>query len=205
MTKNIFLLVCVLMYSNIFGQSKSAEVFMKSLQQKFNQISDLKADFSQKIISSSRIRGTELSGKFYYKKSGKYRIEVNDKILFSDGIAIYNLDNKLLRVVISPLDESTSAFSIEKIIYEFPKTCILSYTDEGNSKIIEMMPKNSGLSFKKISLHVNSENLPQKIQVIDLAENQTTIELGRLIINSNVPESKFVFTAQKGLEIVDLR
>jgi outer membrane lipoprotein-sorting protein len=205
MIRKISILVFFVILSNLYGQNNSAQSFINSLQQKFKTITDLKADFAQKIIPSSALQGVNLSGKFYYRQNGKYRIEVNKKTLLCDGNSVFNIDDKMKKVVISPLDETSSLFSIDKIIYEFPRKCNLFFTDENNLKTIEMLPKDGLLPFKKAFLQINSANLIQKIRIIDLADNQTIIELEGIIINSNIPESKFVFSEQKGFEIVDLR
>lgn len=204
--KKLFLFFLVLFsFQNFTSQDKVPNALLTSIQKKFGLINYLYADFSQRIISLNNFSKNDLSGKFYYKKDGSFRIELKNKILINDGKNIYNIDNKTSRVVISYADDASSAFSLEKIVFEYPKKCKIFSLEGNGEKILEMISRDNSLSFKKVFLYTHAENFPTKIKIIDLADNQTIIELKNVVINSPVPESKFTFTEKKGYEIIDLR
>ena len=61
----------------VTAQSKPADVLAK-LQHKFNNVSDFSSDFKESGKGS-------LSGKFYYKKKSKFRLELKTMNIASDG------------------------------------------------------------------------------------------------------------------------
>ena len=72
---------------------------VNKLQETFDNISYMQADFSQ--ISESN---NSISGKFYFAKENKYRIELPNNIIISDGQSIWNHDIKTKKVIISNID-----------------------------------------------------------------------------------------------------
>ncbi|GAB4127918.1 MAG: hypothetical protein Fur0015_01580 [Ignavibacteriales bacterium] len=203
--KKIFLIIFLLFSYASFSQDKSAVDLLNSIQKKFNSFNYLSADFSQRIIASNNFRGTELAGKFYYKKDGAYRIEIKNRVLLNDGKNIYNIDNRLSRVVISNIDDAASSFSLQKIVFEYPKKCKVILLEEDGAKILEMSSNDNSLSFKKVFLYTKEDNIPSEVKIIDLAGNQTIIRLNNIVINAIIPATKFIYNEMKGFEIVDLR
>jgi len=78
----------------LFFSSQNMDVVDK-LQEKFLGVETLKADFLQSTSS-----GTSISGKFYFKKKNKHRIELDNNIIISDGKTIWNNNLERKKVVI---------------------------------------------------------------------------------------------------------
>lgn len=188
-----------------YSQNESAKTVLEKVQSKFNSMIDMKSDFYQSIKYTSAGSEYSLKGKFYYKKKSKFRIEINNKILLNDGKSIYNIDKSAKRVVISPINDASAGFSIDRIVNEYPKKCSVRLITENKKEFIELIPKSNDLPFNKVRLFVSDQNMVEKFVIIDLSNDQTTIQLNNLIVNSNIPNSSFIFTEQSGYEIIDLR
>ncbi len=83
--------------------SQSAESVLKSLQNKFDSITDLSADVTQKSNGKS-----SLSGKMYFKKENNLRIEFGNQTIVADGKTSWNYNKKDKKVIISDYDEAGS-------------------------------------------------------------------------------------------------
>ena len=91
----ILISLLVLFYS-IVGFAQSAESVLKSLQNKFDSISDLSADVNQKSNGKS-----SLSGKLFFKKENKLRMEFGNQTIIADGTTSWNYNKKDKKVIIS--------------------------------------------------------------------------------------------------------
>jgi chaperone LolA len=180
---------------------ESGEQLVKSLQNKFNSISDLSADFRQ--TSNGKV---VLAGKFFYGKGNKMRLELKNLIIVSDNKTSWNYNKKGKKVIISNYDPSDpSIISLEKIINDYPSRCTLTLEKNGSLNVLNLIPSKSGLSFKNAKIHIGSDNLIQKISLTDKNNNNIEVEFSNYQLNKNLNSSTFTFTAPKGSKIIDLR
>lgn len=202
MIKILLILMLLLNSSEIFSQNESADLIIKKIQSKFLSIEDLKADFSQKVNGNSNY---ELNGKFFYKKKKGYRLEVLNKVLLNDGNSIYNIDNSQKKIVISPIDEGTTSFSIDKIINQYPADCNARKINESAFNIVELNPKSASVPFSKLQIYYSNDYMINKFVLTDFSNLKTEIELKNVIINSNLSNTYFNFNRRSDFEIIDLR
>lgn len=199
--KKIIISALVLVFSSIsFTQSDAASV-LRELQNKYNSISDLSVDYSQRAGGK-----VVLSGKIFFKKENKYRIENKNQIIGSDGVSAWNYNASQKKYVVTNYDgENNSIYSINYLVYQLPNECLLSARSEGNSVVLELKPKSSNLDFKKIELWINSEKLIEKIVLNDFNNNTNEISLSNYKLNQKISDSLFSFNPPEGTKIIDLR
>ncbi|GMU95177.1 LolA family protein [Ignavibacterium album] len=199
--KKIIILFLVLMFSSISISQSDAASVLRELQNKYNSISDLSVDYMQKADGK-----VVLSGKIFFKKENKYRIENKNQIIGSDGVSAWNYNTSKKKYVITNYDgESNSIYSINYLVYQLPNECLLSTRSEGNSVVLELKPKTANLDFKKIDLWINSEKLIVKIVLSDLNNNSSEISLNNYRLNQKISDSLFSFNPPEGTKIIDLR
>ncbi|MGE5859653.1 MAG: LolA family protein, partial [Ignavibacteria bacterium] len=110
------LALSVFMLFTAYGDTQNAGSILKSVQEKFNNINDLSADFARYSGGSEK-----LSGKLFYKKENKVRLELKNSTIVSDGETNWNYSKSGNKVVISEFDDSDpSALSLPKILYKYP-------------------------------------------------------------------------------------
>ncbi|MHB1686495.1 MAG: LolA family protein [Ignavibacteriaceae bacterium] len=199
--KKIFaaIIILILFTQSSFSENKG-EQLLKSLQEKFNSISNITADFKQ-IVNGK----VNLAGKFYFEKNNKLRLELKNLIIVSDGITNWSYNKRENKVVISNYDsENPPLFSIDKFIETYPSQCKVSSINEDGKEVLILTAKNSSMNFKTVKIWLNGENLIEKL-LIDSGGKTVEMTFTGYKTNQKNNGSKFTFTPPKGSAIVDLR
>ena len=184
----------------VTAQSDPGEL-MQSVQEKFNALTDLSANFTQSVNGS-----TNLTGKVYYKKNDKIRFELAKILIVSDGETNWNYNKKENKVIISSYDEEDAGLlSIERIIFEYPEECELSTYMVENQEVFMLVPQTSTFSFNSVKLWINDDNLIFRVLIDDPAAGLVQIDLTNYSVDKNLPDSKFTFTPPEGSKVIDLR
>jgi len=201
-------LLSVLFFLPILIYPQDVDKLLNDIQTKFQSIHDLEADFSQTAMHDTETKAFESSGKFYYKKVNKFRVELGSQTIVSDDKSLWNYNESQNRVIVNNVADDPSAFSMEKYIMEYPSQCDVSIIKESNRKnkqAILLEPKGLALEFNSIKLWANKEFVVNKIQIVDLNGMIITIMLKEIKINQNIEDSKFTFIPPKGSQVIDLR
>ena len=196
---SLFFVLLTFLCSCVLAQDNSDEV-LKSLRSKYDSINSLTVDFSK----SSGTNGA-FSGKLYLKKENKFRLELKNNTIITDGNSIWNYDKKQKKVIINYYDESDpSEFSLHSFINDYPSKCTVSSGKEGEYETLTLVPKTSGLNFKSAKLYIDNDNLVDKV-IIDNDSVKSTIVLSGYKLNPDIPDSEFTFSSPKGIKVIDLR
>lgn len=190
----------ILFYSTVaFGQS--AESVLKTLQNKFDSISDLSADVTQSTNGKS-----SLSGKLFFKKNNKIRIEIGNQTIVADGTTSWNYNKKEKKVIISDYDENGAGLlSINYLVYEYPKECDLSLSSESGKTLLLLKPKSKKNNLGEVKLFINDENLIDKTMISNQSTGTMEVKFLNYKLNQNLSDSKFTFSTPEGTTVVDLR
>ena len=183
----------------IFLQVEDQSVVEK-LQEKFESINYLQADFNQSAGSQN-----SLIGKFYFKKENNYRIELSSNTIISDGFSIWNIDKKRKKVIISNLDEDPLAFSLSDYIYNYPAKCEVTEETTSDGYVLNLSGKNTDLNFKTAKLSVNQDYLIEKISVTDFGGNTFVLKFSNIKINDAINNLLFIYKDDGNEKIIDLR
>ena len=196
----IIISLLVFFYTSI-GFAQSAELVLKALQNKFDSITDLSTDVSQKSNGKS-----SLSGKMYFKKDNNLRIEFGNQTIVADGKTSWNYNKKDKKVIISDYDEAGSGLlSINYLVYQYPSECDLSLSSEGSKQILILKPKSNKNNLGEVKLDITKENLIDKAVISNPASGTMEVSFTNYKLNQNLSDSKFSFTAPEGTTVVDLR
>jgi outer membrane lipoprotein-sorting protein len=188
-----------LLFIFIFVQNDGNEIISK-LQNKFEQINYLSADFAQSVPGSN-----SLIGKFYFSKTNNYRIELQNNIIISDGITIWNHDINRKKVIISSVENDPLAFSLSEYIYNYPQKCKIKQDRIEEETVLILSEADSELNFETVKLWINNEFLITRIDVKDFGGNNYSLLFDKLIINEKIDDSKFKFKENSNLKVLDLR
>ena len=196
----IIVSLLVLLYSTI-GFTQNAESVLKSLQNKFDSITDLTIDVTQKSNGTS-----SLSGKMFFKKENNLRIEFGNQTIVADGKTSWNYNKKDKKVIISDYDEAGSGLlSINYLVYQYPSECDLSLSSEGSKQILNLKPKSKKDNLGEVKLYITKEKLIDKVVISNPATGTIEVSFSNYKLNQNLSDSKFSFIAPEGTTVVDLR
>lgn len=189
-----------LIYSTL-GFAQSAESVLKSLQDKFDSITDLSVDVTQNSNGKS-----SLNGKMYFKKENNLRIEIGNQTIVADGKTSWNYNKKDKKVIISDYDEEGAGLlSINYLIYQYPSECDLSLSSEGSKQILILKPRSKKNNLGEVKLYITKDNLIDKAVIQNQAAGTMEVSFSNYKLNQKISDSKFSFTAPEGTTVVDLR
>jgi len=195
----------VLLAASVSLPQGNAGDVIKKMQQKFNSVNDLSADFKQTAASGG------LSGKFYFKKKDRFRIELKSLIITGDGKNTWNYNVKTKKYIVNNFDPNDpSNLSLNRFVYDYPAKCGVSIAGSemaGGSEctVIELKPKSGELNFKKAKLWKDGQDLIRKIMFEESGGTVITVELSNIKLNQKLPDSKFTLTPPEGSKVIDLR
>ena len=190
----------ILFYSTV-SFTQSAESVLKSLQSKFDSITDLSADVTQKSNGKS-----SLSGKLFFKKENNLRLELGNQTIIADGTTSWNYNKKDKKVIISNYDENGAGLlSINYLVYDYPKNCDLSLSSEGSKTVLILNPKSKKNSLGEVKLVISKDNLIEKTYITNQSAGTMEVNFSNYKLNQNLSDSKFTFTAPEGTTVVDIR
>ena len=175
---------------------------LENIQEKFDKINNLSAEFKQTTNGKALLTGTLL-----LKKDDKLRIEFKHSILVSDGKTNWSYNKKENKVIISNNKESNaSPLSLKKIIYDYPKECSISSESIDGCSVLVLIPnQSSSIGYNLIKIWPSSDNLINKVVLKDNADNLIQIEFFKYKLNQKVLDSKFIFNPPEGSKVIDLR
>ncbi|PKL87875.1 MAG: hypothetical protein CVV23_13240 [Ignavibacteriae bacterium HGW-Ignavibacteriae-2] len=200
---SILFFVVLIVSTSLYAQD--AQKTISKIQKKYKSIKNLNADFYQSMVDKNEETIFELSGKFYYAPGGKFKIDLQDRLIISDGKSIWNVDNILERVIISNVDNKTNTFSLEKFIFEIPDECDAELVEnELNSTSIVFTPQGN-LGFKNAKITVDKSLIINIAVITDLSGNTISFGLSNVKTNTTMSKDSFNYVAPKGIEIIDLR
>ena len=185
-----------------FNFDDAGEKLLKNLQDKFDKVKNLSADFKQSTNGKAL-----LTGKFFFKKEDKLRIEFKNSILVSDGTTNWSYNQKEHKVIISKNDgNNASPFSLQKVVFDYPKECMVASEMDNGTKLLVLTPNgDSSIGYSLIKIWMSNENLINRIVLKDKADNLIQIDFSKYKVNQKISESKFNFTPPEGSKVIDLR
>ncbi len=198
------ILLILLNIITLAAQSDDGRQIISEIQNKFATIENLESDFTQE--SSAGEQFSLFQGKFYYKKNGKFRIELPSNTIISDGGKIWNFDLTLKRVIISPVTNDPLSFSLERFILEYPDKCNVSVVENSsNVKVIKLIPVDDFLGFNSAKVFVDKNYVVNKIEIEDYTNNYFSFSLSKIKINEELSDNLFTLIPPEGTDIIDLR
>lgn len=207
--KRIFIAAALLFFTAAAYTQNSGSDVLNKLQQKFNTISDLTADFNQSAASGDNKGG--LTGKYFYKKKDKFRIEIKSLTITGDGKTTWNYNVKLKKYIVNNYDPNDPTnLSLDRFVFDYPSKCKVTIAGiesiaGSECKVIELTPKKSDLGFKKAKLWKDGQDLIKRILFQDQNGTVVTVDLSNIKVNQKLPDSKFTMTPPEGSKVIDLR
>lgn len=204
--KNILVIVFLIVYSVSYSQD--AQEIIRKVQEKYEDISDAKATFTQTQKSSAG-KTNSSSGVIYIKKANMYRIEAGGQVIITDGQTSWSYSPKRKQVVIDNYKEDGNTFSPNKFLFNYPENFYSDLEGEENlggieCYVIKLTPRN-GSSVKSAKIWIDkNEDLIRKINIAT-SESTNTYLLKDISLDAGVSASKFSFSPPTGVEVIDLR
>ncbi len=186
--------------------AQTADEVIQKVQTKFSTVEDLKADFTQRIISSLDETPITLTGKFFFKKENNLRIEVKNRIIVSNGVTVWNDNQAMNKVIISNYEGDYTSFSLPEIINSYPGLCEKEIVSNVSGiTVVKFTPNDNELNFKTALISVNKNDIIEQIEITDFNNMKFIFELDSIKLNTKLSGQLFNFEPSEGAEVIDLR
>lgn len=181
------------------------------LQKKYDDMNDLSVEFVQTVHFAVTQSEQTFHGKLFMKKGNKYRVDLDQETIVTDGVSLWNFNKTTNQVFIDKYHESPKSFSPQRVLSNLPGN--YNATDLGKEKmgetevsIVKLMPKSASSNVKWIKAWIDPDNLEmRRIDLLDISENLWSYTVSDTRINTNIADSRFRFEVPPGVEVIDMR
>lgn len=190
---------------------ESANDVIDRVRAKYDAIVDAEVRFTQRIrFPGSRIDQTA-DGLLLMKKEHRFRIELEQQTIVTDGETVWSHSATLNQVLIDRFSADARSLSPDRILRgdgaNMP-AMIVGHEKLGKTGVVvvKMISKDAGTMVKSLKLWISeSDWLVRRAEVIDGSGRETVYQVSGITINSGIPDSRFLFRIPDGAEVVDLR
>lgn len=187
------------------------EEILGKVRKKYASIRDAELSFSQRTrFAVARIEH-QSHGTLALKKENRYRIEMEDQVIVTDGVTVwsYSIANK--QVLVDAFRQNERTLSPERILSgapgEYAPSVIGHENIEGADMVIlKLVPRGEKGLIASLRLWIDADTwLIRKAEVADVNGKETTYSVSDIRINTGIPDSRFILKIPEGVEVVDLR
>ena len=200
----------IFLFSNLIA-GDDADKILRNIQKKYESWNDATISFTQQVLFAVTKSEQSFDGKLIVKKGNKYRIDLEQQLIITDGKTVWSVNKTNKQVMIDKYKDDPKSLTPEKMLTNIPKNynaTFLNREETGGMDIVvlKLLPKESRSSFRSIKMWVDEDqSVLKKIQIIDASNNTITYAITNLLINSGVKESSFSYQPPTGFEVIDLR
>jgi chaperone LolA len=183
---------------------------LKQMEKKYDGIKDATVMFKQDVSYGVTKSEQSFKGKLYMKKGNKYRVELEDQTIVTDGTSVWSWTKSNHQVVIDAYKEDPRSFSPDKVLVNVPErytaTTIGKEKIQGNeTTVLKLLPNDPKSNMQWMKVWVDDDRMMKKIQVLDISDNTTTYVVESIKTNAGLSDAEFTFTPPQGVEVIDLR
>jgi outer membrane lipoprotein-sorting protein len=193
-----------------YGQTNNqAKALAQTVSKKYAGYSTLNSDFVLQLGGKTLQKGQVILD----NKSGKYRINMQDQIILSDGKNQWTVLDEVKEVQITEIPKDESGITPKNLFTFFTKgyqTALGAEEKLGNQtvQVLILTPTSTTKSHTKIEMRiVKSNETIQQVKVFEKNGDQYVYSLPNQKPNQKNDPATFVFSKEAfpGYEIVDLR
>jgi chaperone LolA len=193
-------------------QSGSAEKIVSKLQDKYEDLTYLSAEFIQ--VESFKLTGSEnrTTGKIFVKNGVKYRLETEDQVIVTDGKSVWTYSRLNNQVLIDRVKEGDGSLLPRDLLFRYPRDYFATLLQEekiGEKEyyVLKLDPREGVHGYvKTMKVWVSQDSyLISKIEYTDFNDNISSFEVRKVDIETEIPESTFTFKIDDTMDVVDLR
>jgi outer membrane lipoprotein-sorting protein len=197
---NLYRPIAVSLFAVVGAVSFAApdEDILQAFHKKYDNLSSMSCNFTS----------SGFKGMMYAMRGGKYRIELGERSIISDGQVVFNVQYSTKTVIINEYDVNTDDVSVEKILF----TLLNVYRAEvikNTSKIvlIRLLPPNMDVTIAGVDKVELTCTKTLDLRSIDVYNNssRTTWSVQNLKLNKKINSAQFTFNPPAGWQTVDLR
>lgn len=201
---------CMLLASAMMIADDDPASLLRQMEKKYDAIKDATVKFTQRVTYGVTKSEQSFAGRLIMKKGNKYRVELEDQTIVTDGKSVWSLTKSNRQVVVDAYKEDPRSFSPDKVLVNAPRRYTATILGKENiqeheTTVLKLLPNDAKSNMQWMKVWVDHDLLMKKIQVLDVSDNLTTYTIESLKLNTGVNDSEFKFSVPDGIEVIDLR
>ena len=176
-----------------------AKKLLESVTAKFKSYKTVKAAFQLQIENSAgKVQGTKKGTA--YMKGNKYKLELNEQVIFCDGNKVWTYDKGSNEVQVTKVDPAGNSFTPQKIFTNFYDKDFLYKLNgvKNNMAEIQLTPTDKRVKYHTVYLYVNkNNNTITSAKVLETAGNTYFYSISNMKTNVNLKDEDFTFDKKK--------
>ncbi|MDD5223106.1 MAG: outer membrane lipoprotein carrier protein LolA [bacterium] len=197
------------------GETPKLKDLVQKLQQKYDGINSMVADFEQ-VSQIANVQGSfSGKGRVFFQKPGKMRWEYKSpdkQYVVCDGEKMWLYQPKEGRVMVDKVSRAFSGktpvnflLGIGKLQEDFTLQLLIAKDEKaGNFFEIEMVPKENLADVKRIVLQADRKDyLVRAIRIYDFFSNLNEIKFTKIKVNPSLAAKVFTFVPPKGAKVME--
>jgi outer membrane lipoprotein carrier protein len=204
------LLGCVLFTSAHSFARESAEEVLDNVKETYDRISDARLTFSEKVVLETAGIEQTVAGTLYVKKSNRYRLELPERTIVTDGTTVWSYSAPSKQVLIDRFKLTPGSLTPEQILTgatgAYQATLLDRETLKGQELIVlKLTPKNASV-MQSLKLWVDPDSwLIRRVELVDINDKRTNYVINDIQTDLDLPDTTFTYQIPQGVEVVDLR
>lgn len=188
-----------------------AEKVLDNVKERYDQLEDARLVFTEKVILETAGIEQTISGTLYIKKNNKYRLELPERTVVTDGSTVWSYSASSKQVLIDRFKLTPGSLTPEQILTgasgSYQATLLANEDIGGRSMLVlKLIPKTTTSVMQSLKLWVDPDShLIKKVELVDINDKRTEYLINEIQTDLNLPESKFSYQVPQGVEVVDLR
>ena len=208
--RSLFAFLLVAFIGQAPVRAQQSEDALQRLQEKYEAIEALQAEFSQTMSSPYSNTENKFTGQVVLKDN-QYRVETGTQTLVTNGETTWIYSPGENQVLINDYKEDETTFSLNDFLfnyhdrYEVTGTKAVQLDGEKHLRI-RMKPKRKNDFFREMTLWMRDRDaMVTRLEVVDRNDTRMTYVLTDIKLNPQVSSQTFSFTPPQEAEVVDLR
>ncbi len=205
------MMVTVLILCASVGSAQTAEELLDRVHDTYASVQDARVHFSQHVKFAMAKLEQNITGTLYLKKKNKYRVELDEQTIITNGETVWSFSPLTNQVLIDHFDVDEQSLTPERVLTGAPGD--FSATLSGREKLgrvevntIKLIPKNQGSFIISMKLWIDpKEWLIRKVELVDQNGKTTEYVVNEIKVNIGLKDSSFTYQIPEGVEVVDLR
>lgn len=188
----------------------SGDEFLARVQDRYDALDGLRADFRQIVSSEGIGDSTRIAGRLWLRGNA-YRIATDDQTLITDGTTSWVYTPATEQVIVNDVVQDPSVITPQTLFSDYAAryTVIERQTVRRNGAShvrLTLSPSSDAAPFDGVTLWVRaSDLLITRLRLTDPGGSIITIDLDDLRVNPSFEPDAFTYTPPDTVEVIDLR
>lgn len=176
------------------------------------EIENFQAEFAQTNYAKATGISQRFEGKLWLERPESFRMEVvspDTQLFVSDGQIMWMYLPRSKQVIREQLSETRRVPQPSQVLFEFSDKYEIDFQGEHTLEdrpyyLINLTPKEESPYFTGAKVWLDQKSLLMtRLVVVDVLQNETTLEFKEVRTNTVLPESTFRFTPPADVEVVE--